>query len=172
MHEQRWRYYTFFKNDGEMYGYTDDKELAKAFYEIRDHRVLFRKRADLSSADLRELHNYYPEATLKWSSLSGVRLPITTMEFVTIQHVIAQRTMVDIPLSAIIDPEIFTKEFQEDLAIIGYTAAHRCYVDGSDSIATVDPLLTFVKLYGNTLNWEGKNIYETLSILLNRSSRN
>lgn len=168
MREQRWTYYIFYRDDGEVYAYTDDKELSKKFYTERSHQKFLYKHRDLSSKDIKELHEFYPEAVLKMVTLSNVPLALTMMEQITVAQYTVHSEVVAIPLIAKINPEIFTDRIQKALKVIGYVDAYNFYHNGGSNNIELDPLLVFVHLYKDTLNWsKGGGLLESVSILLN-----
>lgn len=170
MHELCWTYYIYYTSDGEVYAYTDDKQLGGKFYSERSHKLFYSKKVKLKSEDIQELYDLYPESVLKIVTLSGVSLAVTIMEQITVDQYIAQTEIVTLPLLAKVNPVIFTDKIQEALRVVGYVDAYNHYNNGSINTIELDPLLVFVHLYKNTLNWsKGSGILESISILLNRS---
>lgn len=171
MQKLRWTYFIYYTSDGEVYAYTDDVSMHKQFKLERDMKQFYYKKCSLTSEDIRSLYDYYPEAVMKTSALSGVPLVVTLMEQITVDQY-SVNCEVSIPTIACINPDVFTDEVREALEIVGYIDAYNYYMHGNNkgSVFSVDPLLVFLHLYGKTLNWKkGGGIVEVVRLLLNRS---
>lgn len=169
MQEQRWTYYVYYtKDDLELYGYTDRKKVAKNFQMERDPSMFFRKKVELSSKDLAELHDAYSYAVIDMWELSGVPLALTHMEYMTVMQHTTQLQITGAAACSV-TPDVFSDKLRRSLDRLGYSRLHALWKDGEYSDIAISPLLVFLKLYGDTLNkTKGGGIFEIISLLLSR----
>lgn len=156
---KRYPYTLFYRKDtGELYAYSDNKTLAKAFKVTRKESIFIIEQKLLSSSELKDIHDAVPDVLLIPYQFSigktTITLPITTREKLEIEHIVMQVINVSIYLNASINPEIFTPKIQESLRKINYTSIYRDYhsnnYDESESIKP-DYLTCFLTLYGETM---------------------
>jgi hypothetical protein len=168
MEERRYTYYIYYTNDGEIYAYTDNKEYAKAFKQQRNPKKFYQKKIELTSEDLKELHNYYPESLLMEERFElgdkELILILAMMEHVTILNYSVQCTTVNMPVAAWVPPQIFQDDIVDVLKEIGYVNAYGCTKGVCKFTPKVSLISCFLYLYSNTINWKEGGIFEVLHV--------
>jgi hypothetical protein len=151
-------YYIFYTNDGEIYAYTDNKSFAKSFKQQRNPKKFYLKKILLSSEDLKELHDYYPESVLMEQDFEVgskiITMIVAMMEHVTILNYSVQCTTVNMPVAAWVPPQIFESDITDALKEIGYVNAYGCTKGVCRFTPKVSLISCFLYLYSNTINWE------------------
>lgn len=155
---KRYPYTLFYMKDtGELYAYTDNKTLARAFRSTRKESIFIMSEKMLSSSDLKEIHDELPDTLIEPYKFdmynSDIVLPITMREKLEIEHVVSQTIGVSIYLSANINPAIFTKKVQESLKKVKYVEVYNEYHSGKYKYPELkaDYLTCFLSLYGETM---------------------
>lgn len=165
-----YKYYLFYRSDGEVMAYTDDSQIADNFSRVRSKQSYYQKKRKLMAEDLKSLHTKYPEALLKWVKLfmGGyyVSLALTVSEELTVTHYVNQAIFVDIPMHISVPSSIFEDDIQVALDVIGYTRIYH-YIHNNTKYVELKPnyLSCFLHLYRDTIDWKGDGIYEAISLL-------
>lgn len=155
---KKYPYVLFYTKDtGELYAYTDNKTLARAFRSTRKESIFIMSEKMLSPSDLKEIHDELPDTLIKPYKFkmgdNDIVLPITMREKLAIEHVVSQTIGVSIYLSANINPDIFTEKVQESLKKIKYVEVYKEYHSGKYEYPGLkaDYLTCFLSLYGDTI---------------------
>lgn len=155
---KKYPYALFYTKDtGELYAYTDNKTLARAFRSTRKESIFIMSEKMLSPTDLREIHDELPDTLLEPYKFemgdTNIVLPITMREKLELEHVVSQTIGVNIYLSANINPNIFTEKVQEILKRVKYVDVYNEYHSGKYRYPELkaDYLTCFLTLYGETI---------------------
>ena len=118
MSKKYFRYTLFYhKKDLELYAYTDDKRLAREFENYRRKDIFIRKKKELTSEQLKELHEEYAGGVLHevMYAIGTNEIPIvvTTMEKITVMNCCINAIESRLPgLVLSLPPKFFTKDMQ------------------------------------------------------------
>lgn len=155
---KEYKYYFFYlKENGNLYAYTNRKNMAKVFHETREKSIFIYKKEMLTSSDLKNINEEEPDCLIEaykfYLGKNEIILPITLREKLQLEHTINQALSVSIYCCATISPEIFTKEIKDCLYKIHYTDIYDEYHFGNFNITRLTPdyLTCFLSLFGNTM---------------------
>lgn len=158
----KYKYYLFYsKKTGELYAYSNRKDLSEVFYKTRDTSIFIYKEEMLTSSDLKDIHDEVPDALIELYTFSlgksSISIPITLREKLELEHTVAQAMYVSLYTSAVIPPEIFTDKIKKYLDVIQYSSVYSECHSGKFDITKFQPdyLTCFLNLYGDMINLKG-----------------
>ena len=156
------KHYLFYmKNELELYAYTEDPDLAKAFEDLRDMKKFYKKEVSLNSSERKELFDLHSECLLSIYPLKGPSseefpMPMTSLENLCVTSRASNLLVVQLPLTSEINPIIFTEEIGDALRLLGYHDLYKYSHDPEASgtlskIFEVNTFYIFLEMYGDTL---------------------
>ena len=152
------KYYLFYlKEDGNLYAYTNEKVLAKAFHETREKSIFIYKEEMLTSSDLKDIYEETPDVLIEPYKFqlgkTDLIIPITSREKLQLEHTVIQTLSTSIYCCATIPPDIFSSKIKECLEEIQYTDIYKEYHSGGFNLTRLAPdyLTCFLNLFGHTM---------------------
>lgn len=156
--DKTYKYYLFYSTEnGSLYAYTDNKTLAKAFYETREKSIFLYQERMLDSSVLKEIHDEVPDALIEpyifHMKNMDITIPITLREKLELEHTVIQTVSTSIYCSAKINPEIFSDKVRKSLDVLHYSSVYNEYHDGFYNMESLkaDYLTCFLVLFGKTM---------------------
>lgn len=179
MNEKTFKYWIYYIHDvdkdfgtksKQIYAYTTDKELAEEFESERDMDVIHKKTKRLTAEEAHILWDRYRGSLLSKTELlthDGNRcynyeFVVTLDEKMLITHIITRLLTIDIYVWCWQNPEIFNKELENALDVLGYREVHnyissenkvskKDYIEENDIPIKIDELKLFLQNFGNTM---------------------
>ena len=173
MKNDKFKYYLFYRtyenSEPELYGYTDDKEVAKHFKKERDKNKFVCKVHECTHKDIKMLHDEYPGSEIlicsdfsskkrgHGSGMVDVSIAMITDEYHTIISNFDSLVNFGFASYAIYPPVLFNKDIKRALKYIDYFEWNKLYEAGETDVGTdytVDVVETFIYFYGKLLGGE------------------
>lgn len=156
------KYWIYILNkDGDIYAYTDDKELAKKFESQRNMKKFKKIKKNISKKEINELANEYQLCKLELVELdtkgnngySSCNIAMTGIEHMDISNVGYTLKYVTLPKTAVVNPLIFNKKIYDALKTIGYNDIYPTlpFDTPKDYYIKLDMLMIFIQNFGKTL---------------------
>lgn len=163
MSKKRFKYTLFYhRKDLELYAYTDDKRLADGFESYRRKDIFIKKKKELTSEQLEDLHDEYSGGLLREVkyTIGNDEIPIvvTMLEEITVMNCCINAIESRLPrLVLSLPPNVFTKDMQSALADVGYISLWDYVENKTKTSLPITPnyIACFFYLYGDTISWNG-----------------
>jgi hypothetical protein len=166
MSKKKYKYWIYYlKSTNEIYAYTDNKDYAKSFENMRDMKMFIKVKKNLTKEEVNYLAREFQSNILKMyeyktvnknQTIVMVSIVSTMIENITVNSQSTRLICCDLYTYCEINPEFFNSKIKKALTVLGYCNLYE-YVSETDSDLTkinieVDELAIFIHNYGKSIN--------------------